>query len=253
MAATSHSAAFKALKLAFISSLHWAARSAGCARLYGKNMSSTKSSGTTAASRGLPMGSCWRFLTVHLMNLLPLFFYFRSIHWKFVDSLRRTVREVISIRNSRPIAEHWSSTEVRKESTLFTWCPFRVERNDALSRALHTMRALRGPPTVVTLSLPRRVGLQMMPGFGRYPFVEVSQNGCSSAKRGSNLRYVGTDWCTCVRWQTSTYGGENSIHRLRPALPTGSSLPREWKVVPSSRRMEAESCSKPLGAELMKS
>jgi WD40-like Beta Propeller Repeat len=46
--------------------------------------------GAAAASRGRPMGSYWRSLTVHpVTNLRLLFFSYRSIHRKFADSLRR--------------------------------------------------------------------------------------------------------------------------------------------------------------------
>jgi hypothetical protein len=57
----------------FTSFPHWVTLSAECARLFGRNKSSTKSLGPQAASRGHPMGSYSRFLTVHpLANLLFL-------------------------------------------------------------------------------------------------------------------------------------------------------------------------------------
>ena len=111
----------------------WVALSAESARPFGRKRRFTKSFGTQAASRGHPMGSYSRILTVHHLTNLLLFFYCRSIRWKFADSLRRCVRGVTSILNSLPMVKPWPSTEVRKESSQSTRCRFREERNIVLS------------------------------------------------------------------------------------------------------------------------
>src|ERR1700731_569365 len=118
MAATSHSAAFKKVKRAFTSSPHWEALSAEYAKLFGRNKSFTKSFGAQAASRGHPMASHWRFLTGHpVTNLLLLFFYYRSIRWRFADLLRHCLRTVLPILHFPPMAKHWRSPEFRKHSS----------------------------------------------------------------------------------------------------------------------------------------
>src|SRR5882724_6937420 len=109
--------------------------------------SSTKSFGS-AASRGRPMGSYSRILTVHPITNRPLFFYYRSIHWKFADLLRRCVREVISILNFPRMVKHWPSPEIRKESSPSTQSQFPEERNSVLPRILHRSGVLRGLLTV---------------------------------------------------------------------------------------------------------
>src|ERR1700730_7671004 len=138
MAATSHSVALKKVNQAFTSSLHWAALSAESTRLFGRNKSTTKPLGPPAASPGHPMGSYSRFLTVHPVTKRPLFFYYRSIRWKFADSLRRRVRGVISTLHSPPMVKHWPSPEEFGKEPESTRCRFREERNNILSRVLHT-------------------------------------------------------------------------------------------------------------------
>src|SRR6266403_1264711 len=86
-----------------------------------------------------------------------------------------------------------------------------------------------------TLFSRRLVGLQMLAGFGRYPVEEENQNGCSSVKKESNLRFKGTDWHMCARRRISTSGEGNSIRWFWPAPPIGSYIPQEWKAVRSSR------------------
>ena len=107
---------------AFTSFRHWVAQSAECARLFGGNKSTTKSLGPQAASLGHLMGSYSRFLTVHpVTNLGLLFFYYRSTRWKFADSLRRSVRGVISILYSPPMVKPWPSpNEFGKEPGIYT-------------------------------------------------------------------------------------------------------------------------------------
>src|SRR5207248_8932774 len=76
---------------------------------------------------------------------------------------------------------------------------------------------------------------------------------CSSVRKQSNLRFRGTDWCMRARRRISTSGEENSSHWFRSVLPTGSYIPREWKVVPSSRPTEVRLLSNLPVAALMKS
>src|SRR5215469_6422202 len=105
MAAISHFVASWKAKRAFTLFQHWVVLSAECARRFGKNASSMKSVGPQAASRGRPMASYSRFLTVHQMTKVLLFFYYRSILWKFADSLHRCIREMLRISHSPPMVK----------------------------------------------------------------------------------------------------------------------------------------------------
>src|SRR5258707_1062889 len=93
----------------------------------------------------------------------------------------------------------------------------------------------------------------MLAGFGRYLVVAASQKDCGLAKTDSSLRLEGTDWSMCISSSITTSGGGILTHRLRPALPISSLLPREWKVVLSSRQMEVRLPSNLPAAALMKS
>ena len=161
-------------------------------------------------SRGHPMGSHSRFLTVHpLTNLLFLSFCYRSIRWKSANSVRPWVRRrisigrplptgkpwpssvcvrgVISILHSPPMVKHWPFPEFRTESSRSTQCRFREEKSNVLSLAVHTTGVWRGRRTVATSFSLRLVGSQRTVRFGRYPCAGVSQNDCSLVKGESNL------------------------------------------------------------------
>jgi len=58
---------------------------------------------------------------------------------------------------------------------------------------VQTTGVLGGPLTVATSFSQIPVGPQKLVGFGKYPFVGVSQNDYRSVKRESNLRFEGTD------------------------------------------------------------
>src|SRR5580765_604790 len=160
MAATSPSVAFQKAQQAFTSFPRWEVVSAESATLFGMIKSSMKSF-SRVVSPGHPMGNYSRILTVHHVSKLLLFFYYRSTHWKFADSHRHCVREVISILNSPQMVKHWPSPEIRKESSQSTRSQFPEERNNVLPRMLHRSGVLRGLQTVA------KSFTQVMVLFGR--------------------------------------------------------------------------------------
>src|SRR5713226_9710604 len=93
----------------------------------------------------------------------------------------------------------------------------------------------------------------MLVGFGRYLVVGASQKNCSLVKTESSLRLEGTEWSMCILSSITTSGGGSLTHRFQPAFPISSLLPREWKVVLSSRQMEVRLPSNLPAAALMKS
>ena len=161
-----------------------------------------------------------------------LYFCSRSIRRSSQADFSARLSRVITILRSRPMVGHWLSTGAHRESRQSIPYRFRKERNNISSRVFNSDGVWPGRPTDATLFSPRLAGSPMLVGFGRYPVVEVNRNDCSLARKESNPRFKGTDWCTRARRRISTSGGGNSIHWFRPVLPIDSYFPRNRKRSP---------------------